>query len=71
MGNENKEDSWFVTISFNIVSDVSPFNGNRMTNTSVFDNDPIKNNCFHPMNKNWVWIAQNCKNDGCPIKTGG
>jgi len=48
---ENDDNNWPVTISFNIVSGVCPFNGSRITDTSVFGNDPIKNNCFHPMSQ--------------------
>jgi hypothetical protein len=28
---ENKDDSWLITISFNVISDACPFNGSRMT----------------------------------------
>lgn len=59
---DDKDSSWLIAISFNIISDVCPFNGSRMTQTFFFGSELIKNNCFHPMNKNWtMWSMPRCK----------
>jgi len=68
---KSKDDSWLVSISFNIISDACPFNGSRMTHTFLFGNELIKDSCFHPMNKNWImWMIPRCRKDCCPIRAG-
>jgi len=67
----DKKDSWPISIPFNITSEFCPFNGNKMVQTFFYCSELAKNNCLHPMNKNWtMWSLPECKKDGCPIKTG-
>lgn len=66
---DSKDDSWLVSISFTIISDVCPFNGSKMVKTFFYGSEFMKDNCLHPMNKNWtMWSIPECKKDGCPIK---
>lgn len=71
---EDKNNSWLIAISFNIISDACPFSGRRMEQTPFFGSELVKNNCFHPMNKNWtmwpMWTMPMCKREGCPIRSG-
>jgi hypothetical protein len=65
----DKKDSWIVSISFNIISEFCPFNGAKMVKTFFYGSESIRDNCLHPLNKNWtMWSMPECKKDGCPIR---
>lgn len=67
----DKNDSWPISISFNITSESCPFNGCKMMQTFFYCSELAKNNCLHPLNKNWtMWSIPECKKDGCPLKVG-